>query len=126
MKKIRFVIMIMILITFIGGCSKSSDKNNAVSQESFNVNIIVNYKEKFGGDNDDYYICIDDQRIEKISCGDKASYNVKLSSGKHKFHMESEVMHKSDEIEFDVSKNEESFKFNAEGSLLAGVNVSKG
>ncbi len=125
MIKNMYVIILIFLIICTSGCYKKNDVNNSVSNENIEVNINVDYEKKFGGDNDDYWICIDNNRIEKISCGNKVSYNAKLPSGKHIFHMESELLHKSDEIEFQVSKNAENINFKAEGSLWAGVNATK-
>lgn len=122
MKKYILILILCIISSLITSCG---NKEKISKEEKINTIISVNYKEKFGGDNDDYWVCIDNEKLEEISCGNKVTYKVQLPEGEHTFSMKSNVLHKSEEIVFNVSSSNTKFSFDAEGSLLAGVNVSQ-
>ena len=90
--------------------------------EQYNVTIYLDYEYVLLTSNTPMNVCIDNEVIAyHQEAGSLEIYEVTLTEGTHEICLKNDGIYSTKAIEFEVSKENQSFDFGAKTSLVAGV-----
>lgn len=123
-KKIKLIITLILLVFLCSAC-ELSDYEAPPNPEKYEVNITLDYEETFLSTNSPMNVYVDDEKLGRQEAGAIQNYRIHLEEGKYKFYLKNDGLYKTEEIEFEVTKNNCSFSFGAKTRLTFGIEVWK-
>lgn len=130
MKKVFYVIVILVLISFF---YPDKDNEKDIKNKATNANTIyevvveIDYKKKSFSYNDKATIYVDDKKIGSIKADEHKKYKFNTTGGEHKIWVEGGTSireNKSSKLTFEVDDKNCYFPYKLKDGSIAGLSLS--